>query len=143
MQRDIWMHKVFLDVNVIVDFMDPHRPRHQDAVTLLQFLLLHSYEICITEDMLSTIYYISKNKEKTLLFFNNVILKKWQVLPFGQKVLDLAVSTSLETKIDLEDLLQCLCAKANGCHILITNDDSFYDCGITIMTTKAFLQAKT
>ena len=137
------MHKVFLDVNVIVDFMDPHRPRHQDAVTLLQFLLLHSYEICITEDMLSTIYYISKNKEKALLFFNNVIFKQWQVLPFGKEVLDLAVSTSLETKIDLEDLLQCLCAKANGCHILITNDDSFYDCGITIMTTKAFLQAKS
>ena len=136
------MHKVLLDVNVIIDFIDPHRQRHQDAVSLLQYLLMNSYDICVTEDMLSTIYYITKNKEKTLRFFEDVILKRWIVLSFGTEVLTQAVSMSLETKKDFEDLLQCLCAKNNGCKMVITNDVKFYNCGITTMTTKTFLHAE-
>jgi len=47
---------------------------------------------------------------------------------------------SLEKDLDLEDVLQCLCAKENGCDVFITNDRKFYDCGINIMTTEAFLE---
>jgi predicted nucleic acid-binding protein len=45
----------------------------------------------------------------------------------------------LGNSLDLEDILQCLCAKENGCDVLITNDKKFYDCDIKIMTIKEFL----
>jgi len=41
---------------------------------------------------------------------------------------------------DLEDALQCLCAKENNCTLLITNDKKFVDCGIEIMNYERFLK---
>lgn len=44
-----------------------------------------------------------------------------------------------EKNLDLEDLLQCLCAKENGCGYLITNDKKFCDCGVKVMSSVEFL----
>ena len=45
-------------------------------------LIMEDYSIFMSEDMLSTIFYISKDKEKVLLFFET-ILSKWSVAPYG------------------------------------------------------------
>ena len=50
-----------------------------------------------------------------------------------------AIDLSLEKKLDLEDVLQCLCAKENECRVFITHDKRFYDCGVEIMTSEEFL----
>ena len=88
--------------------------------------------------MLSTIFYINKDKNQTLKFFK-IIQQRWYIVPFGKSVIDDAIKLSLENNLDLEDTLQCLCAKDNGCEILITNDNKFYDCGIEIMSCEEFL----
>ena len=95
----------------------------------------------VSEDMLSTIFYISKNKKKTLEFLK-LIQKRWEIVPFGREVVRRAVDLSLEKDLDLEDALQCLCAKENGCEVLITNDKKFYDCGMQIMHSAEFLENK-
>jgi predicted nucleic acid-binding protein len=92
----------------------------------------------ISEDMLSTLFYIQKDKRKTLEFFK-VIYKRWVISSFGKDVIKKAIDLSFENSLDLEDVLQCLCAKENGCDVLITNDKKFYDCDIKIMTIKEFL----
>jgi len=51
-----------------------------------------------------------------------------------------AIDLSLEKSLDLEDMLQCLSAKENGCKALITNDKKFYDCGLAIYTAEEFLK---
>ncbi len=89
--------------------------------------------------MLSTLFYISKDKNATLEFFQNVIFIDWTVLSFGKIVIQNATKLSLEKNLDLEDLLQCLCAKENQCDILITNDKKFYECGISIMTLDEYI----
>ena len=57
-----------------------------------------------------------------------------------KEVIKSGIELAIEKNIDLEDILQCLCAKENGCGYLITNDKRFYDCGIKIMTTKEFIE---
>ena len=43
--------------------------KHNSPVKLIEYLPLNNYEICISEDMLTTIYYITKKKDSVLNFF--------------------------------------------------------------------------
>jgi predicted nucleic acid-binding protein len=80
--------------------------------------------------MLSTIYYLIKDKKKVLMFLKDILIE-WNVVPFNKDVVLKAIEISLETKKDFEDMLQCLTAKKYSC-ILITNDRKFVNCGIEI-----------
>ena len=132
--------KIYFDTNIVLDMIDPSRHNHSQSVQLLKTLGLQECQIYISEDMLSTIYYISEDKTSTLDFFENIIYIDWNILAFGINVIKNATQIALQENLDLEDLLQCLCAKENGCHILITNDKKFCDCGLEMLSTKAFLE---
>ena len=130
MQPSFAMSKsVYLDINIVIDLLDTKRTNSQSAKALLKHLTHNNIKIVISEDMLSTIFYIVKNKQAVLEFFQ-VIQKRWLIVSFGQDVIRDAVKLSLEKNLDFEDVVQCLCAKENGCIALITGDSAFYDCGI-------------
>lgn len=133
--------KAFLDTNIVLDIIDTNRKNHSEANELIGKLIFFGYDIFISEDMLSTIYYINKDKTATLNFFN-IIQDDWNIVPFSKEIIKDAINLSLEKNLDLEDVLQCLCAKDNRCDVLITNDIKFYDCGVKIMSTKEFLDEK-
>jgi len=129
---------IFLDTNIVLDIVNPQRVNNKQAMQLWNMLIVKKYTIIISEDMLSTVFYINNDTKHTLEFFK-LILNRWQIVPFGKDVLKNAINLSLEKNLDLEDTLQCLCAKENGCEALITNDKKFYDCGIDIYTIDQFL----
>ena len=132
--------RVFLDTNVVLDMLDSSRPNGDGIGELSKRLIVDGYVVVISEDMLSTIFYVHKDKRKTLEFLK-VISKRWIISTFGKDVIKKAIDLSFENNLDLEDVLQCLCAKENGCDILITNDKKFYDCGIRRVTVKEFLNS--
>jgi len=133
--------KVFFDINIVLDIIDPMRSHHNKAKELWEVLVSDETRILISEDMLSTIYYICSNNEFTLAFFQ-MIQTRWEIVPFGKSVIKNAVDLSLKNNLDLEDVLQCLCAKENGCASLITHDNKFYDCGLNIRTIEEYLNEK-
>jgi predicted nucleic acid-binding protein len=55
-------------------------------------------------------------------------------------VLKKSFEYSLKHSSDLEDALQCFCAKENGCQIFLTNDKKFINCGIKILNYNQFLE---
>ena len=126
------MSKLFLDTNIILDFLDSRRVHHEKAKSLVKDIIINQYEIVISEDMLSTIYYIHKNREEALSFFET-ILREWRVVSYGQSLILDAIAISKESKADFEDTLQCLCARANKCVYLVTSDKGFIDCGVEII----------
>ena len=128
--------KIYLDTNVVADIIDETRMNHTISLKLLKYLALNNYNIYISEDMLTTLYY---DKKEILIFFKNLVFIDWNVSAFGLDVIKSATNLSLENSLDLEDVLQCLCAKQNGCEVLITNDNKFYDCGLEIYKTVEFL----
>jgi len=130
---------IYFDSNIVLDIIDMTRENYQNANKLLKFCIFNNYNIFISEDILTTIFYIHKDKKQVLKFFK-VIQNDWNISVFGKEVIENAIELSLENNLDLEDTLQCLCAKENGCEILITNDKKFYDCGIKIMTTQEYLE---
>ncbi|RLA06379.1 MAG: PIN domain-containing protein [Gammaproteobacteria bacterium] len=131
--------KAYLDSNVIIDLIDNRRDRHTDTVELIQKLSDKRYSIFISEDMLTTIYFINKDHQKTLKFFK-LIQKSWNIVVFGKNVIKKAINLSLKTQQDFEDILQCLCAVENHCDVLITNDKDFYDCGVVVQNCQDFLK---
>jgi predicted nucleic acid-binding protein len=133
--------RIFLDINVVIDFLEQSRKRHYVTIELIEHLVANNYDICISEDMLTTIYYISKEKRLVLKFLKTVT-RQWNILYFGKEIISEAIETALENDLDLEDLLQCICARVCGCNTLITQDKTFYDCGMTIRTAEEFLKEK-
>ena len=133
------VNKIFLDTNIILDFLENSRKNSQKAVELLHYLTQEGWDIYISEDMLSTIYYVVKDKKKVLCFIENVILVDWNILYFGKSVIEKATKFALENSCDLEDVLQCFCAKENSCGIFLTSDKKFTDCGIKILDYDGFL----
>jgi len=129
---------IFFDINIVLDILNNTRENHKHANNLVRYCILNNLKIVISEDMISTIFYINRDKQKSIDFFN-VIKDDWTISIFGAKVIKNAIELSLENNLDLEDILQCLCAKENGCSVFITNDKKFYNCGIKIMSAENFL----
>lgn len=129
---------VFLDTNVVVDLLETSRPDHTKALQLIEKIILLNATIIISEDMLSTIYYIIKNKRNTCLAFQEIVAQ-WQIATFGTRIIKQALELCINNpSLDLEDTLQCLCAKQNQCDFIISNDKNFMDCGIDVVNYAKF-----
>ena len=130
--------RVFLDTNIVLDFIILNRKNSHLAKRVLSRIMKLDYEIFISEDIISTTYYIAKNHKKETIKFFIEALNFWHIIPFGKNVLRNSFEFSLKYNTDLEDTLQCFCAKENGC-FLLTNDKKFIDCGVEIVTYEKFL----
>ncbi len=78
--------RIFLDTNIVADIIHISRPNHNNSMILLKQLIFNNYEICISEDMITTLYYILKDKITTLGFLENVVFIDWTILTFGKNV---------------------------------------------------------
>lgn len=131
--------KIFFDTNIIIDILDDGRLFHQKAKETLLKIIDEDYEIYASEDMLSTVYYILKGNLQVLHFFKK-ILQDWHIVSFGVDGINEAIDFCLQNGGDLEDTMQCICAKNNGCKLFLTNDKKFVDCGINIINYEKFLE---
>ena len=130
------MRTVFLDTNIVLDLLDSYRPAHDLAKELMKESIESGDCITVSEDMLSTIYYIIKDKQAVLGFIQWIQIN-WLIVPFGKNVIQQAVELCQQRpEQDFEDALQCYCAKENGCSLLITNDAGFVGCGINVISIK-------
>ena len=133
------MQLVYFDTNIVLDILDSKRENHHKIKPLLQKVIEANMKIVISEDSLTTIYYIAKDKQRVLDFFN-VILEEWNVVSFGKSTIVEAIALCQENgKLDFEDTVQCLCAKERACSFLITSDKTFVACGVTVVNVDTFL----
>ena len=123
------MNRIFLDTNILLDILIKDRPNHHYSAALLGKLL--DFDVYRSEDMLTTIYYVTKKKQKALecLAF---IQNEWHIVSFGADVLKEGIAFAHKHGSDLEDTLQCLCAKYNKCEAILTSDTSFVKCGLRL-----------
>jgi len=132
--------KLFLDTNIIIDIIDEARVSHAKAKETLIKIIHEDYEVYVSEDMISTVYYILKGNIQVLHFFKN-ILKEWNVVSFGNDVISEAIDFCLKNQTDLEDTMQCLCAKKIGSTLFLTNDKKFVECGVELTNYEKFLKS--
>ncbi len=133
------MKRVFLDTNIILDLLDSDRPNHSSSIKAIDKAITGGCEVVMAEDMLSTIFYITKNKAAALDFLHTIV-DEWDIVSFGKETIRSAIDICQKDKsLDFEDILQCLCAKKEGCNLLVTNDKKFYDCGVRVVSSDGFV----
>jgi predicted nucleic acid-binding protein len=131
--------KVFIDANIILDLLDSTRTCHSISKKVFEDLIDQNLQIVISEDILTTIYYIVKNKRAVLEFFE-IITDQWEIVSFGNLTIVDAINLCKEdSSLDFEDVIQSLSAKESGCSLIITNDRNFFSCGVPIMGAEEFV----
>lgn len=137
------MKKAFIDANIILDFLDAQRNRHRCAYKVFEKLIDEDYLFVVTEDILTTVYYVIKNKSAVLKFFEQV-LSEWELVSFGTELLRRSVTICLkEQSLDFEDVCQALAADKVECDIIISNDKDFYRIDtIKVYSTEVFLNTE-
>ncbi len=131
--------KVFLDTNILLDFFDNQREKHEEAKHLIYFLVRNQIKILFSEDMISTIVYIArKDKEAQAILIANIEKITYdpniEICNFGSMVIRNACSYFLHNGGDYEDILQYFCAEKEGCSAIYSNDLGFPKLKIPIKT---------
>ena len=134
--------KLFLDTNILIDFLDEKRENNKIAKNFFDLLLEGDHDVVISEDILTTIFYICKKnvERKRLLNFLQMLNEEFSIVNFGGDVIDEAIKLCQKnSKLDFEDVIQSICAESNNCDFIVTNDKNFLNIGITIQSTKDIL----
>ena len=133
--------KVFVDGNVIIDIFEEKRANHEYSIKAIRILLSNKVELLTSSDLITTVYYVlSKvDKRKALLDIEKVI-DIFSVIPFGKEEVKKAIRLMEQDKKfeDLEDTLQYVLAKKEGCQLILSNDENFYSPDIEVLNTREF-----
>ncbi|WP_281951776.1 type II toxin-antitoxin system VapC family toxin [Nitrosophilus kaiyonis] len=119
--------RIFIDANIILDIFSKDRKNHIYSKEIIKYLLEKEYELYISSDMITNIFYILKNRYK--LEFENVLniienlLKIYKIVYIDKADLDIVIILCKNKKfLDFEDALQYVCAKKEDCKFIITNN---------------------
>jgi len=127
--------KIFLDANILIDFIDPSRNKHKEVVEFIKNNVGNFfYTSC---DILTIIYYIaSKNRCDNILDKLEYILKLVKIINFSNELALKTIETMRKDKNfkDFEDALQYELAKTIKADFIVTNDKNFYSPDIETIT---------
>jgi len=136
--------KVFFDANIILDIFDMTRPSAEESQNTYAYLIKNDIQLYTSCDIITTIYYVYSKKDKI------DVLRKIERVNQIMKVIDFSNKEIAQTcKLmrdntnfkDLEDTIQYILAKKEGCDLIISNDKGFYSEEIPIISSKAFLKS--
>lgn len=137
------MRRAFFDANIINDIYDSKRPMAHASFLCLKQCLEDGFELVTSCDIVTNVYYITTkytNKINALSAIED-IEAIFTILPFNNLILKETIELMQKDDCysDLEDTLQYLLAKENGCDIIVSNDKKFVSKEIKLLTVQAFL----
>ena len=135
--------KVFVDANVIIDMFDKNRENCAVANMIMNYCVDKDIQLYTSCDLVTTVYYIlSKKGKKKALENIKAASDIFELIPFANEDLNRAIYLMEKNQKfkDLEDTLQYVLAKKEGCDLILTNDKKFYSPDIQIATTSEFIK---
>ncbi len=135
--------KVFLDANIFIDKEIETRDIERNSLKSLIYFIENEIEICTSCDLITTIYYIlSKEDKENALSRIDEISDFCKIIEFSnQEVKQTCELMKSNSKYrDLEDTIQYILAKKEGCDLIISNDKNFVSDDIELLTTKEFIE---
>ena len=135
--------KVFVDANVIIDMFDKNRENCVVANMIMNYCVDKDIQLYTSCDLVTTVYYIlSKKGKKKALEDIKAASDIFELIPFANEDLNRAIYLMEKDQRfkDLEDTLQYVLAKKEGCDLILTNDKKFYSPDIQIATTSQFVK---
>lgn len=132
------MTKVFLDTNILMDFVD-NRDNRLYAETIIELSKTGAIELYASYLSYANMGYILRKRSQEERYqMISKARKIATVLPCDANQLDKALETPVK---DYEDMLQYQCAISAGCDIIVTNNKrDFHEfCQLTFLTSEEFL----
>jgi len=132
------MKKVFLDTNILMDFVD-NRDNREYAETIIELGKCGAIQLYASYLSYANMGYIlrKRTQEERYQLIRRA-RKMATVLPCDVTQLDTALAHPVK---DYEDMLQYQCAQAAGCDVIVTNNKrDFYEfCQLPFLTSEQFL----
>lgn len=134
------MQKLFLDTNIILDFLGERENFYEPAAKLMTLADKKQIEIFTTTTSITNAFYILSKFEGQKTTWEKV--RKFKLICGISVTDDEVVEKALNSDFkDLEDALQYFSAVATNCEILITrNEKDFKNALIPVMDAESFLQ---
>lgn len=132
------MTKVFLDTNILMDFVD-NRDNRLYAETIIELSKTGAIELYASYLSYANMGYILRKRSQEERYqMISKARKIATVLPCDANQLDKALETPVK---DYEDMLQYQCAISAGCDIIVTNNKrDFHEfCRLPFLTSEEFL----
>lgn len=129
--------KVFVDANVIIDMFDKNRENCIVANMIMNYCVDKDLELYTSCDLVTTVYYIlSKKGKKKALEDIKAASDIFELIHFANEDLNKAIYLMEKDQRfkDLEDTLQYVLAKKEGCDLILTNDKGFYSPDIKVVS---------
>jgi len=126
--------KIFIDTNIFLDLI-LKREFYKEAMLLFNAIEKRMFAGYIADITVLNIDYIAKKQIKDIRAFLNVVNKTFIINGATNDIVQKALNIKNN---DLEDNLQYLIAKENGCTLIITNDKNFYAKDIDILSSLEF-----
>ena len=135
-------NKVYLDTDIIFDFISEREPFFEDALELFSLIDEGKITGYVSPLIFSNIYYIVR-KQKTAGFARNVLINLKTILKIvsiDEKIITLALASNFK---DFEDAIQYFAAIEHKIPYLITrNKKDFQETGIIICNAKEYLSIR-
>lgn len=135
------MMKVFLDTNILLDFLGERENFYEPAAKVLTLADKKEIKLFTSASSISTTYYLLSKYENMKSAI--VKIRKFKLLCSISVCDDEVVEKALQSDFnDFEDALQYFSAIATGCDLIITrNEKDFKKALIPVMNAESFLQA--
>jgi predicted nucleic acid-binding protein len=134
--------KIFLDTNIVLDFLDDKRLKNREAIKIIENAIINKNKLVISEDILTTVYYIAKKtvSRKRILVVFEMIVSEFLIVNFGKNVIKKSIKLCQRSnKSDFEDVSQAVCAESHQCDMIITNDKNFPKLKVPVKTAEEFV----
>ncbi|MDD4854862.1 MAG: PIN domain-containing protein [Sulfuricurvum sp.] len=135
--------RLFLDANILVDFVDDLRPSHIQSKKIIIDAIQRNTHLFTSCDIITTVYYLSaKTNKKRALNEIAKINRFCKIIDFSnsevEQTCDLMAQNS-DFK-DLEDTIQYILAKKVSCDCIISNDKNFLSPDILLLNSEQFCE---
>jgi predicted nucleic acid-binding protein len=134
---------VYLDTNILVDYIEPSRAKHNDAKQIIGFCLLENDVLLTSCDIMTTIYYINTKKSRIGALENIDSINQFvKIIEFSNREIAKTCQMMREDiqYEDLEDTLQYVLAQKEKCDIIVSNDRGFVSKQIELLSSEAFIK---
>ncbi len=133
------MEQVFIDTDVVIDFLTERKPFSEDAARIFTYSEKGHIRAMVSALSFSHIFYIIRKLEggEKAIALLDKLEKIVAILPLDEQIIKQALSSGFP---DFEDAIQNFCAKAAGVRTIVTRDISDYaKSDLAIHTPESYL----
>lgn len=134
------MQKVFLDVNIVIDFLGERDNFYKPAAKVLTLADQKKIKVYTSATSISTTYYLLTKYENAKIALEKIRRFKMlcSIAIMDDEVIEKAINSDFK---DFEDAMQYYSAIASNCDLIITrNEKDFKNALIPVMNAESYLQ---